>query len=118
MQTATALSAALAGSSPLTLTLMTVMEPAIEHMPTYTKMLVVPWAGATQKIRNSVIVRAAAAYSTKPAAAPASQPARCAAGGMLRQADRADTQSLASTQPAPHTHTACHAVSPDMQMMG
>ena len=39
-----------------TLTLMTLIEPTREHMPIYTKMLVVPCNGAAQNIRYSVVM--------------------------------------------------------------
>ena len=63
----TALSETGCAGTGLTLTLMTVIEPAMEQMPTYTKMLVVPCVGAATKIRKRVNVRAATAYSRKPA---------------------------------------------------
>ena len=54
-------------SKLLTLTLMTDREPTREQIARYTKMLLLPWMGATETIKYRITAVAVKQYSKKPA---------------------------------------------------
>lgn len=56
-------------STAITLQLVTVKEPASEHMARYTSTFSVPCCGATQKMRYTISANATMEYKRKPAAA-------------------------------------------------